>query len=56
MNDLQDMISKTGQTAEQILRQFAKEQQESWPLAAAGFKGLGKVGEKQFDFFFFLII
>lgn len=55
MNDLQDMISKTGQTAEQILRQFAKEQQESWPLAAAGFKGLGKVGEKQFDFGDFVI-
>ena len=55
MNDLQKMISESGQTAKQILRQFAKEQQESWPLAAAGFEGLGKVGEKQFDFGDFVI-
>lgn len=55
MNDLQKMISETGQTADQILRQFAKEQQESWPLAAANYSGLASVEEKQFDFGDFVI-
>ena len=55
MNDLQDIISETGQTAEQILRQFAKEQQESWPLAAANYAGLASVEEKQFDFGDFVV-
>ncbi len=55
MNDLQDIISESGQTAEQILRQFAEEQRESWPLAAANYAGLASVEEKQFDFDGFVI-
>ncbi len=55
MQQLQDIISETGQTAEQILRQFAKEQQESWPLAAVNYAGLASVEEKQFDFGGFVV-
>ena len=55
MNDLQNIISKTGQTAEQVLTQFAEDQKQSWPLAAANYAGLAKVEEKQFDFGGFVI-
>jgi ATP adenylyltransferase/5',5'''-P-1,P-4-tetraphosphate phosphorylase II len=55
MTDLQDIISKTGQTAEQVLTQFAEAQKQSWPLAAANYAGLAKVEEKQFDFGGFVI-
>ena len=55
MNDLQDIVSETGQTTVQILNRFAKEQQESWPLAAANYAGLDSVEEKQFDFGDFVV-
>jgi len=55
MNDLQNIISKTGQTAGQILTQFAEEQKQSWPLAAANYAGLSKVEEKHFDFDGFVV-
>ena len=55
MQQLQDIISETGQTTVQILNQFAKEQRESWPLAAANYAGLDSVEEKQFDFGDFVV-
>ena len=55
MNDLQDIISETGQTAEQVLTQFAEVQKQSWPLAATNYAGLAKVEEKQFPFGQFVI-
>jgi ATP adenylyltransferase/5',5'''-P-1,P-4-tetraphosphate phosphorylase II len=55
MNDLQDIISKTGQTAGQILTHFAEEQKQSWPLAAANYTGLSSVEEKHFDFGSFVV-
>ena len=55
MQQLQDIISETGQTTVQILNQFAKEQQESWPLAAVNYAGLASVKERQFDFGDFVV-
>ena len=55
MNDLQNIISKTGQTAGQILTQFAEDQKQSWPLAAANYAGRSKVEEKHFDFDGFVV-
>jgi ATP adenylyltransferase/5',5'''-P-1,P-4-tetraphosphate phosphorylase II len=55
MNDLQKMISESGQTAKQVLNRFAKEQKLDWPLAAVNYAGLAKVEEKQFDFGSFVI-
>ncbi len=55
MNDLQDIVSETGQATVQILNRFAKEQRESWPLAAVNYAGLASVEEKQFDFGGFVI-
>jgi len=55
MNDLQDIISATGQTAGQILTQFAEDQKQSWPLAATNYTGLSSVEEKQFDFGGFVV-
>jgi len=55
MNDLQDIISGTGQTAKEVLTQFAEAQKQSWPLAAANYAGLASVEEKQFDFGGFVI-
>ncbi len=55
MQQLQDIISETGQTTVQILNRFAKEQRESWPLAAVNYAGLASVEEKQFDFGGFVI-
>ncbi|MGE0020135.1 MAG: DUF4922 domain-containing protein [Draconibacterium sp.] len=55
MNDLQDIISETGQNAEQVLTQFAEEQKQDWPLAAANYAGLASVEEKQFDFGGFVV-
>ena len=55
MQQLQDIISETGQTTVQILNRFAKEQRESWPLAAANYAGLASVEEKQFDFGDFVV-
>jgi len=55
MQQLQDIISETGQTAEHVLTQFAEAQKQSWPLAAANYAGLASVEEKQFDFDGFII-
>lgn len=55
MVDLQNIISETGQTAEQVLTQFAEDQKQSWPLAAANYTGLASVDEKQFDFGGFVV-
>jgi ATP adenylyltransferase/5',5'''-P-1,P-4-tetraphosphate phosphorylase II len=55
MQQLQNIISKTGQTAEQVLIQFAEDQKKSWPLAAANYTGLASVEEKQFDFGGFVV-
>lgn len=55
MNDLQNMISESGQTAKLVLSRFAEEQKLDWPLAAANYAGLDKVEEKQFEFGSFVI-
>ena len=55
MNDLQNIISATGQTAEQVLNQFVEAQKQDWPLAAANYAGLARVEEKQFDFGGFVV-
>jgi ATP adenylyltransferase/5',5'''-P-1,P-4-tetraphosphate phosphorylase II len=55
MQQLQVIISETGQTAELVLTQFAEDQKLSWPLAAANYAGLASVEEKQFDFDGFVI-
>jgi hypothetical protein len=55
MNDLQNIISETGQPAEQVLTRFAEDQKQSWPLAAANYAGLASVEEKHFDFDGFVV-
>ncbi len=55
MQQLQHIISATGQTAEQVMTQFAEDQKQSWPLAAANYTGLASVEEKQFNFGGFVV-
>lgn len=55
MVDLQNIISETGQTAKQVLTQFAEDQKQSWQLAATNYAGLASVEEKQFDFGGFVV-
>jgi len=50
MTQLIDLITNTNKTAAQILGEFTESQLQSWPLAAANFKGLEKVEEKSFQF------
>jgi ATP adenylyltransferase/5',5'''-P-1,P-4-tetraphosphate phosphorylase II len=50
MAQLLEIIATTTKTSEQVLREFTDSQKLSWPLAAANFKGLEKVGEKSFQF------
>lgn len=55
MRQLQNTICGTGQTAEQVLTQFAEDQKQVWPLAAVNYSGLASVEEKQFDFGGFVV-
>jgi ATP adenylyltransferase/5',5'''-P-1,P-4-tetraphosphate phosphorylase II len=55
MQQLQNLITESGQTAKQVLNRFAEEQKSDWPLASANYAGLGKVEEKQFDFDGFVV-
>ncbi len=50
MEQLLELIKNTNKTAERILQEFTESQIQSWPLAAANFKGLEKVEEKSFRF------
>ena len=50
MAQLIELSSKTHKTAKQILGEFTESQIQTWPLAAANFKGLEKVEEKSFQF------
>ena len=50
MNQLRDIVTKTKKTAVQVLHEFTEAQKQSWPLAAANFKGLEEVELKHFQF------
>jgi ATP adenylyltransferase/5',5'''-P-1,P-4-tetraphosphate phosphorylase II len=50
MAQLLDIIKETNQPASQILTEFVKSEKLLWPLAAANYKGLNSVEEKQFQF------
>ena len=50
MAQLLEIVDNTNKSSKQVLHDFVEKQIETWPLAAANFKGLEKVEEKQFDF------
>jgi ATP adenylyltransferase/5',5'''-P-1,P-4-tetraphosphate phosphorylase II len=50
MDQLIDLIKDTNKTAIQILGEFTGTQIQTWPLAAANFRGLEKVEERSFQF------
>lgn len=50
MDQLLDIIADTNKTANQVLREFADLQKQSWPLAATNYEGLKSVEEKRFQF------
>lgn len=55
MVQLLDIISNTGKTSMDILIEFTQSQIRDWPLAAANFKGLEKVQEKNYLYDGFVI-
>lgn len=50
MVQLIDTIQNTNKTAAEILSEFTQSQIQDWPLAAANFKGLGKVRERTYQY------
>jgi len=50
MAQLLDIINETNKSASQILTEFVENEKLLWPLAAANYKGLEKVEERNFQF------
>jgi len=50
MDQLLDIISRTNQSASQILRDFVEAEMQMWPLANANYRGLERVKERSFPF------
>jgi len=50
MDQLLDIISRTNQSASQILREFVEAEMQMWPLANANYRGLERVKERSFPF------